>query len=355
MAVGNIPSNRLADNYFHDLNVIKLSPENKSNTQPHNLSKPPLDLSKINTDTLDLSIEALEKLAAEQAAYYREPVELVTYPTSYGRFNEGGDYSTSVPVNFPHTSFDFGSDVSVDDFVQKGIINQDYVNQFNTILKNSNGDLKSGDAVFIAALNKYAELKNSISASNSPYAETQIKQLENSLEWSVGTSLNQFAWDMTSINLVFYKANSAKNIEDIKIRGTMLDGGKGDDLFTVDNAFYKTATNIVFSAAKLIEKGIDYINDNQYDPKNSADASKLLAAMNNGTDDADSSNLSLSTLAGVISTFRGFITAPDQVVMSKAGNLASNAPSSDIGAVYLSIKKRVELMLSANGKSMSLL
>ena len=353
MTVGKIPSNRLADNYFHDLNVIKLAPENKSNNQPHNLSKPPLDLSKINTDTLDLSIEALEKLAAEQAAYYREPVELVTYPTSYGRFNEGGDYSTSVPVNFHHTSFDFGSDVSVsvDDFVQKGIINQDYVNQFNTILKDSNENLKSGDTVFIAALNKYAELKNSISASNSPDAETQIKQLENSLEWSVGTSLNQFASDMTSINLVFYKTNSATNIEDIKIRGTMLDGGKGDDLFTVNNAFYKTATNIVFSAAKLIEKGIDYINDNQYDPKNPADTSKLLAAMNNGTDDADSSNLSLSTLTGVISTFRGFITAPDQVVLSNADKLAANAPSSDIGEVYLSIKKRLELIFSLEGKS----
>jgi hypothetical protein len=340
---------RLADNYFLNSNVTKLTPENKANNQ--SLSKSSLDLSKIKTDTLDLSIEALEKLAAEKAAYYRES-ELVTRPTSYGRFNEGGDYSTSVPVNFHHTSFDFGTGapVSVDDFVQKGIINQDYVNQFNTILKDSNGNLKSGDTVFVAALNKYAELKNSISASNSPDAETQIEQLENSLNWSVGTSLNSFAKDMTVINVVAYKANSAKNIEDVKIGWTFLNGGNGDDLFTVNNSFYKTATNIVFSAVKLIDKGIDYINNNQYDPKNLADASKLLAAMNNGTDDADSSNLSLSTLTGVISTLRGFITAPDQVVLSNADKLAANAPSSDIGEVYSSIKKRLELIFSLEGR-----
>jgi len=146
---------------------------------------------------------------------------------------------------------------------------------------------------------------------------------------------------MTCINVVAYKANSAKNMEDVKIGWTFLDGGNADELFTVNNPFYKTATNIVFSAAKLIEKGIDYINNNQYDPKNSADASKLPAAMNNGTDDADSSNLSLSTLTGVISTFREFITASDQVVLSNADKLAANAPSSDIGEVYLSIKRRL--------------
>lgn len=337
MTVGNIIPNIFADNYFHGSNAIKLTPENKPNNNP------PFDVS--NIDTVEISKEAIEKFAASHNNInVMTPISL---PASYGRFNEGGNYSTSVPVNFSHSIFD----VSVDDFVQKGIINQDYVNQFNTILKDSNENLKSGDTVFIAALNKYAELKNSILASNSPDAETQIKQLENSLEWSVGTSLNQFASDMTSINLVFYKINSATNIEDIKIRGTMLDGGKGDDLFTVNNAFYKTATNIVFSAAKLIEKGIDYINDNQYDPKNPADTSKLLAAMNNGTDDADSSNLSLSTLTGVISTFRGFITAPDQVVLSNADKLAAYAPSSDIGEVYLSIKKRLELIFSLEGKS----
>lgn len=347
MAVGNISSNRLADKYFHDLkNVNMLSPENKS-------SKSPIDLSKINTDTLDLSTEALEKLAAKQAASYRE-VEVITYPTSYGRFNEGGVYSASVPVNFSHTSFDYygpNQSASVDGFIQKGIINQDYVNQFNTILKDSNGQLKSGDAVFTAALNKYAELKNSISAGNSPDAETQIEQLGKSLEWAVGTSLNQFAADVSQINVVAYKANSAKNIKDVKLGFTFLDGGKGDDLFTVNNAFYKTATNIVFSAAKLIEKGIDYINNNQYDPKNSEDASKLLAAMNNGTDDTDSSNLSLSTLTGVISSLRGFIYAPDQVVLSNADKLAANAPSSDIGEVYSSIKKRLEFIFSLEGKS----
>lgn len=336
MTVGNITPNIFADNYFHGSNAIKLTPENKPNNNP------PFDVS--NIDTVEISKEAIEKFAASHNNI--NVMTPISYPTSYGRFNEGGDYSTSVPVNFHHTSFDFGSDVSVsvDDFVQKGIINQDYVNQFNTILKDSNENLKSGDTVFIAALNKYAELKNSISASNSPDAETQIKQLENSLEWSVGTSLNQFASDMTSINLVFYKTNSATNIEDIKIRGTMLDGGKGDDLFTVNNAFYKTATNIVFSAAKLAEKGIDYINNNQYDPENSDDAAKLLAAMNNGTNDADSSNLSLSTLTDVISTFRDFVSAPNQVVINNADNLAQNAPSSDIAAVYTNIKNRLNLM-----------
>jgi len=72
--------------------------------------------------------------------------------------------------------------------------------------------------------------------------------------------------------------------------------------------------------------------------------------MNNGTDDADSSNLSLSTLTGVISTFRGFFTASDQVVLSNAEKLAANAPSSDIGEVYLSMKKRLELVFSLEGR-----
>ena len=194
MTVGNITSSLLADNYVHSSNMIKLTPENKSNNQP-------LDLSKI--DTVDLSREAIEKLAASKnSGIVMTPV---AYPTSYGRFNEGGAYSTSVPVNFPHSIFDV-SDVSLDDFVQKGVVNQDYVSQFDSILKDSNGNLKSGDNVLIAALNKYAELRSSISASNLPDAEVQIEQLENSLEWSVGTSLNQFACDMTQSNTFVVKS-----------------------------------------------------------------------------------------------------------------------------------------------------
>ena len=333
MTVGNITSSLFADNYFDSSNVIKLTPENKPNNQP-------LDLSKI--DTVEISKEAIEKLAASKnSGIIMTPV---AYPTSYGRFNEGGAYSTSVPVNFPHSIFDV-SDVSLDDFVQKGVVNQDYVSQFDSILKDSNGNLKSGDNVLIAALNKYAELRSSISASNLPDAEVQIEQLENSLEWSVGTSLNQFACDMTQSNTFVVK--SPTYAEDKKIYIMMCDGGNMADLFTVNNPAYKTAVNIVFSAAKLIEKGIDYINDNQYNPKNPEDTVTLLSAMNNGTNDTDSSNLSLSTLTDVISTFRNLVTAPDQVVLSEADKLAANAPSSDIGAVYLNIENGVNLMLSA--------
>lgn len=36
-----------------------------------------------------------------------------------------------------------------------------------------------------------------------------------------------------------------------------------------------------------------------------------------------------------------FITAPDQAVLSNAGKLAANAPSGDIGEVYLGIMKLV--------------
>jgi hypothetical protein len=316
----------------------------------------------VNGDTVEISKEAFEKYRAANSSAespanamnsnsvpsrwkLQATTTVITLPTSYGRFNEGGDYSTSVPVNFEHSIYS-----SQKDFVKAGIINQDYVDQFNSILKNAKGDLKSSDAVFMAALNKYAELKNSISSGNSPDKQTQIEQLENSLNWSVGTSLNSFAKEMTCINVVSYKLNSAKSIEDPQFGWAYLDGGNANDLFTVNNAFYKTATNIVFSAAKLIEKGIDYINNNPYDPNNSTDRSKLLAAMNNGTDDSDSSNLSLSTLTSVISTFRGFFTAPDQVVKSNADKLAADAPSKDIGEVYLGIKKRLELTSSLEGR-----
>ena len=329
MTVGNITPNIFADNYFHGSNAIKLTPENKPNNNP------PFDVS--NIDTVEISKEAIEKFAASHNNI--NVMTPISIPNSYGQFDEDrGNFSTSAPANFLHSTFD----VSQYDFVQKGIINQDYVNQFNTILKDSNGNLKSGDNVLLAALNKYAELKNSISASNSPDAETQIEQLENSLNWSVGTSLNKFAYDMTQSNTSFVKSPdySAEN----KLLWIMYsDGTKAKNIFSVDNSSYITATNIVLSAAKLTEKGIDYINNNQYDPKNSEDASKLLSAMNNRTNDADSSNLSLSTLTNVISTFRGFVTAPNQVVMSEADNLASNAPSSDIAAVYISLKNRIKL------------
>lgn len=177
-------------------NPIIISPENE--IKPRDL---PFDLTNVklgnddvfeneinsikaarsNGDTVEISKEAMEKSkAAGTVAMNDNPVPTtwklqvantaVPLPASYGRFNESGDYSTSAPVNFVYTAFS-----SQEDFVKAGIINQDYVNQFNSILKNSNGDLKSGDAVFIAALNKYAQLKNSISASNSPDAETQIE------------------------------------------------------------------------------------------------------------------------------------------------------------------------------------
>lgn len=354
MTVGNITSNLFADNYFHSSNVIKLTPENKPNNATQfnikaiKIGDDTIDIS--NMDTVEISKEAREELTKFAASQNNINVMTpVSYPTSYGRFNEDGTFSTSAPVNFSHTSFDglLTKNDSQDYFAQKGIINQDYVNQFNTILKDSNGDLKSGDNVLLAALNKYAKLKNSISASNLPDAETQIEQLGNSLKWSVGTSLNKFANDMTQTNTFVVK--SPTYTEDNKIYIMMCDGGRiADDLFSVNNSSYKTATNIVFSAAKLTEKGVDYINNNQYDPENSEDASQLLSAMNNGTNDTDSSNLSLSTLTDVISTFRSFVYAPDQVVMSEADNLAQNAPSSDIAAIYINMKNRLNLMLSAH-------
>jgi len=331
MTVGNITPNIFADNYFHGSNAIKLTPENKPNNNP------PFDVS--NIDTVEISKEAIEKFAdSHNNINVMTPISI---PNSYGQFDEDrGNFSTSAPANFLHSTFD----VSQYDFVQKGIINQDYVNQFNTILKDSNGNLKSGDNVLLVALNKYAELKNSISNSNLPDEESQIKQLGNSLNWSIGTSLNKFANDMTQSNTLLVKspAYSAENKEYAMMYG---DGTiTKQSIFSVDNSSYRTATNIVLSAAKIIEKGIDYINNNQYDPENSDDAAKLLAAMNNGTNDADSSNLSLSTLTDVISTFRNFVSAPNQVVINNADNLAKNAPSSDIAAVYTNIKNRLNLM-----------
>lgn len=154
---------------------------------------------------------------------------------------------------------------------------------------------------------------------------------------------------MTQSNTLLVK--SSTYTVDNKTYKMMYGDGRITDqsIFSVDNSSYKTATNIVFSAAKLIEKGIDYINNNQYDLKNSDDASKLLSAMNNGTNDADSSNLSLSTLINVISTFKGFVFATNQVVISNADNFVQNAPSSDIAAVYTNIKNRLNLMpLSAH-------
>ncbi|HEY5561674.1 MAG TPA: hypothetical protein VIK72_07960 [Clostridiaceae bacterium] len=330
-------------------NPVTLTPENKTNSNLHfhitaidygdNLIE---DIS--NGDTVEISKEAkevMEKLAAKNKGI---AMTVTSLPTSYGWFGEDrGNVSTSAPVNFIH-AVNFPEFSSQDYFVKNGIINQDYVNQFNSILKDSNGNLKSGDSVLQDALNKYAELKNSISNSNLPDAESQIKQLENSLNWSVGTSLNEFANDMTQSNTLLVKSPdySAEN----KTYKEIYSDGRStnlNELFSVDNPSYVTATNIVFSAAKLAEKGIDYINNNQYDPENLYDASKLLSAMNNRTNDADSSNLSLSTLTNVISTFRGFVTAPNQVVMSEADNLASNAPSSDISAVYISLKNRIKL------------
>lgn len=328
MTVGNIPPNIFADNYFYGSNVVKLTPENTN-------YNPPFDLSKI--DTVEISKEAMEKFAAAQNNI--KVITPILIPNSCGQFNEDkGNFSTSAPANFLHSTFD----VSQADFVQKGIISQDYVNQFNAILKDSNGNLKSGDDVFLAALNKFAELKNSISASNSLDAKTQIEQLGNSLNWSVGTSLNKFANDMTQSNTSFVKS-SDYSAENKSFCIMYSDGTRAKNIFSVDNSSYKTATNIVLSAAKLTEKGIDYINNNQYDPENSEDASKLVSAMNNGTNNTDSSNLSLSTLTNVISTFRGFVTVPDQVVRSEADNLASNAPSSDIAAVYIGLKNRINL------------
>ncbi|WP_446897217.1 hypothetical protein ACSVC9_09310 [Clostridium sp. LBM24168] len=330
MTVENITSSLFAYNYFHSSNVIKLTPENKPNN-------PPLDLSKIDIDTVEISKEAIEKLAAKNRGIIMTPILI---PKSPGQFSEDrGNFNTSAPANFPHCAF---NGASQDDFVQKGIINQDYVNQFNTILKDSNGDLKTGNNVFVAALNKYAALKSSISASNLPNAETQIQQLENSLEWSVGTSLNKFANDMTQSNTTFVKSPDY-SAEKRTLWIMYSDGTKAENIFSDDNSSYTTAVNIVLSAAKLTEKGIDYINNKQYDPQNSEDASKLLSAMNNGTNDKDSSNLSLSTLTGVISTFRNFVAAPNQTVINNADNLAKNAPSSDIAAVYISLKNRIEL------------
>ena len=319
--------------------VIRLTPENKTNDKvPFNITTIKFGDNIINLDkgdTLNISTEAIEKLAASKNNDVN--ITPISLPTSYGEFNEdGGNFSTSAPVNFFHTSFAGLS--SQDDFVELGIINQDYVSQFNSILKDSKGNLKSGDNILLATLNKYAELKTSISNSNLPDAESQIRQLENSLNWSVGTSLNKFANDMTQSNTWGVKGPNytAKNNECSMVYS---DGTKAyDTIFSVVNSSYRTACNIVFSAAKIIEKGIDYINNNQYDPKNSEDASKLVLAMNNGTNDADSANLSLSTLTDVISTFRDFVSSPDQVVLKNADNLAKNAPSSDIATVYTNIK-----------------
>ena len=325
--------------------VIRLTPENKTNDKvPFNITTIKFGDNIINLDkgdTLNISTEAIEKLAASKNNDVN--ITPISLPTSYGEFNEdGGNFSTSAPVNFFHTSFAGLS--SQDDFVELGIINQDYVSQFNSILKDSKGNLKSGDNVLLATLNKYAELKTSISDSNLPDAESQIRQLENSLNWSVGTSLNKFANDMTQSNTLLVKSPdySAKNKEYAMMYG---DGTIAkQSIFSVDNSSYRTATNIVFSTAKIIEKGIDYLNNNQYNPKKSEDASKLISAMNNGTNDADSSNLSLSTLTNVISTFRDFVFAPDQVVINNADKLAKKAPSSDIAAVYTNIKNRLNLM-----------
>lgn len=331
-------------------NPIYLTPENKSHSDLH-FHITTIDYGDNiieNGDTVKISQEALEavkKLAASQNNTGMA-VTATSLPTSYGYFNEDkGGFSTSPPVNFHHMSS--GELSSQEDFVQKGIINQDYVNQFNSILKDGNGNLKSEDKILQAALNKYAELKNSISNSNWPDAENQLKQLENSLNWSIGTSLNQFANDMTQSNTLLVK-DSTYTVDN-KTYGIYKmmygDGSLADqDIFSVDNSSYKTATNIVFSAAKLIEKGIDYINNNQYDPKNSDDASKLISAMNSGTNDADSANLSLSTLTNVISTFRGFVHASNRFVMDNADKLAQNAPAEDIAAVYTNIKNRLNLI-----------
>lgn len=274
------------------------------------------------------------------------------FPTSYGRFNEGGDFSNSPPVNFLHGLFDESSDK--DYFVENGIINQDYVNQFDSLLKDSKGNLKSGDDVIQNALNKYMELKNRVLNSNSTDAENQIGQIENSLNWSVGTSLNAFASGMTQSNTWLVRTPTY-NVDKRDYYLTSFSNGgitttSPDELFSVNNSTYVTATNIVFSAAKLIEKGIDYINNNQYDPENSDDAEKLLEVMNNGTNDADSSNLSLSTLTNVISTFRDFIYAPDNFVLSNANKLAQDAPSSDIAAIYTNMKDRLNFIVANREK-----
>mgnify|MGYP001579032893 CR=1 FL=1 len=329
-------------------NPIILTPENTTNSNLHfhitaidygdNLIE---DIS--NGDTVHISKEAKEALAKLAAKNKCIAMAATSLPTSYGQFNENGNFSTSAPVNFIH-AVNFPDFSSQDYFDKNDIINQDYVNQFNSILKDSNGNLKSGDSVLHDALNKYAELKNSISDSNLPDVKNQIEQLENSLNWSVGTSLNKFASDMTLSNTILVKSPdySAEN-KTYKMIYSNGSSTNPNELFSVDNPTYVTATNIVFSAVKLAEKGIDYINNNQYDAQNSDDTAKLLVAMNNGTNDADSSTLSLSTLTDVISTFRDFASGPDQVRINNADNLAKNAPSSDIATVYTNIKNILNL------------
>ncbi|MDR3565750.1 MAG: hypothetical protein P4N59_30520 [Negativicutes bacterium] len=264
------------------------------------------------------------------AQQYSPTMSVTAMPTTFGYFGNGT--SLSQPVNFKALSYDEIQNpcqaATQNDYVNAGVINEDYVTQFNAILKDSKGDLRLGDNVLQNALSKYAELKDSISNSNSPDANLKIQQLENSLSWAVGTSLNRFGADMTnskSYNWMYGDGSIAKA-----------------DPFTYDNSAYKTATNIVFSAAKLVEKGISYINDNQYDPKDSADVSKLLSAMNRGTNDTDSSNLSLSTLNNVISTFKSFELAPNSYILNNAGKAAQNAPTSDIAAVYTNMKYLIE-------------
>ena len=92
-----------------------------------------------NGDTVEISEEALEKLA--KAGIVATPPTTMTatpFPISYGRFNEGGDYSNSPPVNFLHAPF--GESSTKDYFVKNGIINQDYVKQFDSILKDAKGN-----------------------------------------------------------------------------------------------------------------------------------------------------------------------------------------------------------------------